>query len=65
MNQSPSTALGDVTPKEKWSQHKLSVEHLRIFGCVAFALVPYERRIKLNEKSVKCVMLGLKKESKA
>ncbi|CAA7040776.1 unnamed protein product [Microthlaspi erraticum] len=48
-----------------WSKQKPSVEHLRIFGCVAFALVPYERRIKLDEKSIKCVMFGVSKESKA
>lgn len=30
-----------------------------------FALVPYERRIKLDEKSVRCVIMGLIKESKA
>lgn len=65
LNRSPSAALENITPEEKWSQHKPSVEHLRIFGCVAFALVPYERRIKLDEKSVKCVMFGLSKESKA
>ncbi|CAA7016056.1 unnamed protein product [Microthlaspi erraticum] len=65
LNRSPSAALGEITPEEKWSQHKPSVEYLKIFGCVAFALVPYERRIKLDEKSVKCVMFGLSKESKA
>lgn len=28
-------------------------------------MVPYERRIKLDEKSFKCVMFGKNKESKA
>lgn len=65
LNRSPSVALGDVTPKEKWSNHKPSVEHIRVFGCVSYALVPYEKRIKLDEKGVKCVMLGVSKESKA
>ncbi|CAA7048460.1 unnamed protein product [Microthlaspi erraticum] len=31
----------------------------------AFALVPYEKRIELDEKSIMCVMLGVSKESKA
>lgn len=65
LNRSPAAALEAITPEEKWSQNKPSVDHLKIFGCVAFALVPYERRIKLDEKSVKCVMMGLSKESKA
>lgn len=65
LNRSPTSILGDVTPAEKWSEHKPSLEHLRVFGCVAFALIPYERRVKLDEKSIKCVMFGVSKESKA
>lgn len=65
LNRGPAAALGDVTPQEKWSNLKPTVEHLRVFGCVAYALVPYERRIKLDEKSTKCVMFGLSRESKA
>lgn len=44
---------------------KPSIDHLRIFGCVAYALIPYKRRVKLDEKSIKCVMFGVRKESKA
>lgn len=65
LNRSPSKALNDVTPEEKWSSWKPSVEHLRIFGSLAYALVPYQRRIKLDERSIKCVMFGVSKESKA
>lgn len=32
LNRSPSKAVGDVTPGEKWSKLKPSVEHLRVFG---------------------------------
>lgn len=65
LNRCPTVILGEITPSEKWSQHKPSVEHLRVFGCVAFALIPYERRTKLEEKSIKGVMFGVSKESKA
>lgn len=65
LNRSLSAALGDVTPEEKWSNRKPSIEHIRIFGCVSFALVPYEKRIKLDEKSTRCVQFGVSKESKA
>lgn len=65
LNRSPTAILGNITPFEKWCQHKPSVEHLRVFGCVAYALIPYEKRVKLDEKSVKCVMFGISKESKA
>lgn len=65
LNRSPSKALEDITPEEKWSNHKPSVEHLKVFGSVAYALVPYERRIKLDEKSIRCVLFGVSRESKA
>jgi len=64
LNKSPATTLGDVTPDEKWSNHKPSVAHIRAFGCIAFALVFYEKKTKLDEKSVKCVLMGVSKESK-
>jgi len=65
LNRSPMAILGEVTPSEAWSKHKPSVEHLRVFGCLAYAMIPYEKRTKLEEKSVKCVMFGVSKESKA
>ena len=65
MNRNPSKALDDITPEEKWSKQKPSVSHLRVFGSIAYALVPYERRIKLDEKSNKSVLFGVSKESKA
>lgn len=65
LNRCPSAALRDVTPEEKWSNYKPSVEHFRIFGCVGYALMPYEKIIKFDEKSIKCVMFGLIEESKA
>lgn len=34
-----------------------------VFGCVAFALIPYERRVNLDEKSIRCVMFSVSKES--
>lgn len=64
LNRSPTVILGNITPSEKWSSMKPSVDHLRVFGCIAYAHVPYERRVKLDEKSIKCVMFGVSKESK-
>lgn len=61
----PSKALGDVTPEEKWSGEKPSIEHLRIFGIMTYALVTCERRVKLDEKNTKCLLFGVSRESKA
>ena len=39
INRSPSTAIGFKTPCEKWIGHKPSLEHLRVFVCIAYAHV--------------------------
>ena len=36
-----------------------------MFGCVAYAHVPKEKRQKLDEKGVKCIFTGYNSESKA
>ena len=42
LNMLPTKALKGKTPFEAWYGMKLSVEHLKIFGCVCYALVPKE-----------------------
>ncbi|MCH80264.1 hypothetical protein A2U01_0001030 [Trifolium medium] len=37
----------------------------RVFGCIAFAHIPDSQRKKLDNKSIKCVHLGISDESKA
>jgi hypothetical protein len=36
-----------------------------VFGCLSYAHVPDNKRTKLDNKSVKCVLLGISEESKA
>lgn len=43
LKRSPTASLGDMTPIERWSNHKPTIDYLRVFGCVGFALVLYER----------------------
>ena len=47
-----------MTPEEAWSSHKPSVNHLRIFGCVAYTKIPKPRRAKLDDKREKCIIDG-------
>ena len=54
-----------MTPQEAWSGRKPAVDHFRIFGCIAYAHVPDEKRKKLEDKSLKCVFLGVSETSKA
>ncbi|MCH80155.1 copia-type polyprotein [Trifolium medium] len=65
LNRSPAAALPNMTPEEAWSSSKPTVKHLRVFGCIAYTHVPDSHRKKLDDKSVKCIFLGISEESKA
>ncbi|GJZ28589.1 retrovirus-related pol polyprotein from transposon TNT 1-94 [Tanacetum coccineum] len=65
LNRSPTAALEDCTPEEKWSNRKPSVGYFRVFGCVVHVHIPKEKRKKLDDRSLKCVMFGVSEESKA
>ncbi len=64
-NRCPTKAIDSNTPQEAWSGRKPNVSHLRVFGCKAFAHVPYEKRNKLESKSMPCVFLGYYEGTKA
>jgi hypothetical protein len=63
--QKSNIVVKSKTPEEAWSGIKLSVHHFRVFGCITYAHVTDCKRSKLDDKSVKCVLLGISKESKA
>lgn len=63
-NKAPSKAVRDSTPEEKWTGNKVDLSNLRVFGCTAYALVPSERRKKLDAKSKKYIFVGYCNESK-
>lgn len=41
------------------------MEHFRVFGCISYVHVPDNTRIKLDDKSLKCIFLKFSEESKA
>ena len=47
-NRSPHRALGCQTPEEMFTGKKLEIGHFRIFGCLTYSHVPYEKRKKLE-----------------
>lgn len=57
-NVSPTSALLSKTPSEALTGRKPIVNHLRVFGCIAYAHIPKDERQKFDVKSVKCIMLG-------
>ena len=65
MNRSPTLTVQNMTPKEAWSRRKLAVDHFRIFGCIAYAHIPDEKMMKLDNKGEKCIFPGVSDKSKA
>lgn len=63
LNRSPNLAVKNKTPEEAWSGCKPSVAHLRVFGCLYHVHVPDAKRTKQEEKSKKCIFLGMSDES--
>ena len=57
LNLSPKKAVMNQTPFEAWRGKKPSVSYLRIFGCIAYALVNSQFRHKFDGKSEKCILL--------
>lgn len=62
-NRCPHTA--NQRPQEAWSGHKPTVSHLKVFGSVAYAHTPDQRRTKLDDKSKKYVFIGYDEKTKA
>lgn len=65
LNRSPTLAVQNITPEEAWSGIRPVVDHLRVFGCITYAHIPDQKRKKLDEKSEKCIFLGVSEHSKA
>lgn len=57
-NRSPTSAVDGATPHQAWYGKKPRVEHLRVFGSIAYVHVPKDERGKLDSKTKKCILLG-------
>jgi hypothetical protein len=64
-NRCPTRALERMNPEEAWSRRKPSVAHMQVFGCLAYAMVPDEKRGKPDAKGTKCLFLGYCEGTKA
>ncbi|KAK8540598.1 hypothetical protein V6N13_027117 [Hibiscus sabdariffa] len=63
-NRSLTKNVDNVTPQEAWSGRKPSVRHIRVFGSIAYAHVPDQGRLKLDDRSSKYVFIGYDSNSK-
>jgi len=64
LNRCPTHAVKNITPQEAWSGVKPSVQHFRVWGCIAHVHIPEVKRGKLDDKSFPCIMLGVSDELK-
>ena len=64
-NRLSHSALRFRTPKEMFSEKKLEVSHLKIFGCPVFVHIPKEKRTKLDPSRKKGIFVGYCEVSKA
>ena len=64
MNRTPTAAIHDITPEQKFTRRKLDVSHLKVFRCIGYVHVPDELRTKLDLKAEKCIPVGYSLEQK-
>ena len=57
-NRLPNTPLKGKSPYEIWYSRKPDLRNLRVFCCVAYALVPAAKRRKFDDRTVKMRFLG-------
>lgn len=57
-NISPTVAVPNMTPYEKWSGDKPNLEYLRVFGCRAFIHIPKAKRSKWDVKAREMIFVG-------
>ncbi|KAL1215287.1 Retrovirus-related Pol polyprotein from transposon RE1 [Cardamine amara subsp. amara] len=58
INRTLTKVLNDISPYEVLNKTKPHMDHLRVFGCVCFVLVPGDQRNKLDAKSTRSVFIG-------
>ena len=63
-NRSPTKALINALPEEKWSGKRVDLSHLKVFGCVAYEHVPKQFRKKFDPTSKRHYFVGYCEESK-
>jgi hypothetical protein len=64
VKRTPTKALKNITPEEAWTKIKLDVSHFCVFGSIAWAHIPDEKRKALQPKSDKCIFVGYSKDVK-
>jgi hypothetical protein len=59
------TIVHHVTLEQKWSEHEPTISELKIFHNEIYMYIIDKLKIKLDEKSFKCILLRYDEHSKA
>ncbi|KAL1207442.1 Retrovirus-related Pol polyprotein from transposon TNT 1-94 [Cardamine amara subsp. amara] len=65
INRVPTRALENMTPYESLRKKKPSLDHIRVFGCLAYAKIETTHLKKLDDRSQTLVHLGIEPGTKA
>ncbi|UYV75209.1 hypothetical protein LAZ67_12002923 [Cordylochernes scorpioides] len=63
-NRSLCSALDNKVPEEIWLSRKVSLRHLKIFGALAYAHIPKQKRKKFDRRAKRCILVGYSTQSK-
>ena len=58
LNCCPTASLNDITPYEVWYKKKPDIDHLRVWGCVAYVHVQQDKCSSLGSHMDKCIFIG-------
>jgi hypothetical protein len=58
VNHTPTKALKNIRSEEAWTKTKPDVSHFHVFGSIAWAYIPDEKRKSLQPTSEKCIFVG-------
>ena len=58
INCDPSIPLEHRLPEEVWSGKEVSLNHLKVFGCVSYVHIKSNDRSKLDAKAKKCFFIS-------
>lgn len=63
-NRMPTISVQNQTPYQAWTGKAPDLKHLRVFGSIAYAHQPSEKRQKLDARALEYTMIGYSSESK-
>lgn len=63
-NRSPTRANLGISPFQQLKHTIPDLQHLRVFGCLAYVHVPKGQRRKLDEHTSKCIFVGYSEQTK-